>query len=320
MGGEQLHVARNRRQAARREVAARKRIKSNIIRAAEGVLLVGALAFGGTAIYRHFQDALPNNPVPITESAGRVLRPPTHNAEAVRLNPSLETQYGDFQVTVEGAEQIGQEREQEAVEAAHLWHRVYTCNRPIVIAPLLDPQEKEYGPGVTAETIERAQPGRIFIGPRGSARNLTLHAMTHACKPDSPTYLQQPLQIGERFIVGYHGLEIVWSERGRGITRFGFIEEGMAERNASVFPGYNLDIQIPEFRVSTTYYSNVGQLTRNATPHEAHPDADDWVKTNNVPAFVRAYLRIPNNQPVTLEHLLQTVHPYEEAWVRGGGF
>lgn len=320
MPRESLHVTRHRREAIQREAFARQRRNRNIAKAIGAAVLVGTVAIGCAIYSRYSHDSLPNNPVPITESAGRIFPLPTPNAETVMPNPSLETNYGSFQVTVENADQIGRERAREAVEAAHLWHSVYRCNRPIVIAPLLDTQEKEYGPDVSAETIERAEPGKIFIGPRGSARNVTLHGMTHACIPDSPTYLLQPLQIETGAVIGYHGFKILISERGSGIRRFIFIDEGMAERNASIFPGYNLDIQIPEFRVSTTYYSNVGQLTRNATPHETHPDAHDWAKTNNVPAFVRNYLNVPNNQHVTLGNLVDTMNRYTVAWERGGGF
>ena len=172
---------------------------------------------------------------------------------------------------------------------------------------------------IIGENIEHAEPGKIFIGRHGSARNLTLHAMTHACVPNNPTFLRQPLRVRDGAIIGYHGLRILVATVDVGIERKIHIDEGMAERNASIFPNYNLNIEIPGFETRTQYYDNVGQLTRTTTPF-GHPNAHEWAKTNNVPAFVRTHLRIPTSQPVTAEHLVEVMNRYSAAWERGGGF
>lgn len=209
-------------------------------------------------------------------------------------------------LTVEDLESIGLERAKKAIEAARQWNQRYTSGRRIKIAPL-DIKEEEILPdGRIAVTLETAEPGIIKLGREGDPRKIVLHAMTHATKPDTPALLDNPMPFPDGFIKGYHGLNILVALRNGEQTNFTKMEEGMAERNASAFPGYSVE--------SASYFA-VGNLARSHFPFERFRFAHDWAKSNDVPALVRARLNLPFGAPITIEHILSVMDEYNQAWI-----
>lgn len=211
-------------------------------------------------------------------------------------------------LTVESLEIIGKERAKRAIDAARQWDSRYKAGRKVTIVPL-DIQEEERLPdGRIVITEETAEPGIIKLGREGDPYNIVLHAMTHATKPDNPTLLSNPLPFSDGIIRGYHGLDILVALRDGKETKFTKIEEGVAERNASAFPGYT---------VGDARYFAVGNLARSQFPFEKYSYAHEWAKSNDVPALVRARLNLPFGSNITSSHIEAVMTEYTRAWNSG---
>lgn len=218
--------------------------------------------------------------------------------------PNLEPGVEWFKV--EDEQLIGKERVNIAVKAAQDWDSNYQCERDVTLK-YIQSVESVAGDGSIRSFDEKAEPGIIYLTPRGDARKIILHAMTHACKPDQPTLLPEPFVIldGNSEVYGYHGLALLVRDIKRKSTMFTLFEEGMAERNAFYFPGYTY---------AGINYGNVGRLTTSKFPKEQYPQAENWVKTNNVPAFVNSLLSLPANHAITAPDLEEAMFRYAQAW------
>ncbi|OGE32209.1 hypothetical protein A2631_05865 [Candidatus Daviesbacteria bacterium RIFCSPHIGHO2_01_FULL_44_29] len=89
----------------------------------------------------------------------------------------------------------------------------------------------------------------------------------------------------------------------------------MAERNASQAPNY--DLVIPGFQINANHYLNVRKLSSDAFPYNLYPDASSWAKRNDVPGFIRSYLKISTDQSVSLNDLYRATGIYTDAWDKG---
>lgn len=195
---------------------------------------------------------------------------------------------------IDDPDRMGISRAQEAAKAAIDWDNLYQAGRDITIKPT----------DSSPDFDERAEPGIIYLVPRADPRKNVLHAMTHAFKPDKPTFLEQPIPYFDGSIRGYHGLALLLSTNSKGSTMFTWLEEGMAERNALAFPGYTA----PNIR-----YNNVGKLTLQTFPLQSS-QAHELVRGNNVPEFVNSILKLPSSHKVTGEDFTEVMGRYAEAF------
>lgn len=208
-------------------------------------------------------------------------------------------------ITVENREGIGHDRVRDAVKAAIDWDRRYAAGRKITIKPLPF-KEKIVEPDGSITTIEeQADSGNIMLGKTGDARNITLHAMTHAAQLDEPFMLDTPLPFSQGVIRGFQGLKVLVTLSSGEETKFTKIEEGMAERNASIFQGYT---------VNNSRYLAVGNLSRAQLPFDKFPQAHGWAKSNDFPALVRAVLGLPNDSVVNAVQIEKVIMQYNDAW------
>lgn len=210
-------------------------------------------------------------------------------------------------IKVEDGRSIGFDRAQEAVTAAVEWDNRYHCGREITIRELKYPVKQDLGEGKIATTLEEADAGYIELGPEGDVRNITLHAMTHACKPDKPTLFPNPLPFSGGVIRGYHGFFILVTTKHGTKTKFTKIEEAMSERNASAFPRYG---------VEDDRYFALGSLARQHFPFDTFPGIGGGFRTNDVPALIRARFNLPQSAP-TFEYLTNLMDEYQQAWDTG---
>src|SRR3989344_902780 len=122
--------------------------------------------------------------------------PPNPSIEDIVPNDNL---YDDprFSVSVENEELIGKQRAQQAIEAVYEWRELHGCERSIKIDYLPDEGRETRRPDGKIDFILELgdQPGIIKLSRDGIPRSLTLHAMSHACRPDRPTYLREPIFI-----------------------------------------------------------------------------------------------------------------------------
>lgn len=208
---------------------------------------------------------------------------------------------------VEDRQLIGEGRINAAIKASDDWNALYQCGRDVTLKYIQAVESTKNGSVTSSE--EKAEPGLIYITPRGDARKIILHAMTHACKPDQPTLLPEPFKIlnGSSEIYGYHGLALLIRDVQKGQTMFTLFEEGIAERNAIYFPNYTY---------AGRNYGNIGRFTLARFPREQYPLAHDWVKNNNVPAFVNNLLSLPADHRLTNSDLEEAMFIYAETWNR----
>jgi|SRR3989344_7628917 len=199
-----------------------------------------------------------------------------------------------------------------AQQAAVEWDSRFDCGRDVEIVPLggrTDETTVFTAEGFkTTLNYEIAEPGRIMLGKIGDARNITLHAMTHACKPDQPTLLDTPLEYVDGIIRGFHGGEVLITTHEGKETKITLIEEAMAERNASVFPGYE---------ISNLSYYEMGVLALTELPFDTYPNAHEWIQRNDVPAIVRAILGLRSNANISGRQIEKVMRMFNDAWDRG---
>lgn len=211
-------------------------------------------------------------------------------------------------IKVEDGRLIGFDRVQQAIAAAVDWDKRYRCGREITIRELKYPAKQDMGGGRITTTLEEAGAGYIELGPEGDVRNIILHAMTHACKPDKSTLLPDPLPFADGVIRGYHGFTIlVTAKDGREIN-FTKIEEAMSERNASFFPGYTIE---------DDRYFALGSLARQNFPFDRFPGISEGFRTNDVPALIRARFNLSQSTSLTANHHNILMDQYQQAWDGG---
>lgn len=216
--------------------------------------------------------------------------------------PDVKSEFRDeSRVLFEG---VWEEAQRKTItDAVNEWHQQYTCNRVIKISHLPRHKSKQLGKNMTL--LETATPGEILIGDEGDMRNIVLHAMTHACKADKPTRLAAPIPFVDGKIIGYHGANIVVKIGSGEPTKFTKIEEGMAERAASVFPNYT---------VTDPRYHAVGQLALTQFPLDRYPTLHNRVKKNDVPALARVRFGLSADTAVSASHLEAMMSEYQSAW------
>lgn len=209
-------------------------------------------------------------------------------------------------VKVEDGRFIGFDRVQQAIAAVVEWDKRYRCGREITIRELKYPTKQDLGGGRIATILEEAGAGYIELGPKGDVRNIILHAMTHACKPDKPTLLPDPLPFADGTISGYHGFTVLAKAKDGRDINFTLIEEAMAEYNASVFSGYIIE--------SDRYFA-LGSLARRDFPFDRFPGIGEGFRTNDVPALIRARFNLSKPVPLTTNHHTILMDQYQQAWV-----
>lgn len=208
-------------------------------------------------------------------------------------------------IRVEDEAILGSDRVQQAITAAVEWDNRYHCGREITIRELKWPGKQDLGEGKISTTQEEAGAGYIELGLEGDARNITLHAMTHACKPDKPTVLAVPLPFADGVITGYHGFTLLVTLKDGSKSNFTKIEEAMAERNASVFSGYTIE---------DARYFAVGNLARRDFPFNKFPDIENGFRKNNVPALIRARFNLPASALPTAKQHTALMDEFQQAW------
>lgn len=174
------------------------------------------------------------------------------------------------------------------------WKQRFICGRSKEV-----PKIWVYGVRETVE--ETAGPGYIKMNQKSkfSFRNTILHAMTHACKPDSPKMLSEPIRFKDGLIVGYQGAAIMVKLRN-GQQSFRKMEEGLCERNASSFSGYS----VPNRR-----YFAVGKLARQHFPKEQDPMT--LIQNNDVHRLAAIILNKTEASPSDVEKVMDL---YQKAW------
>lgn len=207
-----------------------------------------------------------------------------------------------FSLTIEGLDGA---IEKQARVAAEDWHHQFGCNRPIQIIPF-EEEVEHLQSGAKITTVEVADPGKIYLSPKTkNVRGIVLHAMNHACIPDSPIILKEPLPFRDGVIRGFHGLNVLVTLKTGEETMFVLFEEGMAERNASAFKGY--------FVTSPSYFA-IGVLTRERLPLNSYHDAHKWGQKNDVPTFIRAIINAPESTQVGTAEIEQAMLLYQRVW------
>lgn len=228
-------------------------------------------------------------------------RNPSASNDAVKPNGNISKRPVENSVDVQGFSAALT----TTIEAAtHEWKQRYICGRAITVRPFKG-ESKETGK--VKETVEEtAGPGYIKLDPdtRFSVRNIILHAMTHACQPEKPTMLSEPIPFPDGWIIGYQGASIMVRLRNGNQTYFRKMEEGMCERNASFFPGYS---------VPNLQYLSVGKLARQHFPQEQ--DTMRYVRHNDVPGIVAVILNETEISPGDIDKVIRM---YQKAWDAGG--
>lgn len=199
---------------------------------------------------------------------------------------------------------FSQKQRQIIQKAMSDWDARYHCERQIAVDVLAE-KTKILPNGVQETTLESAWPGKIsLISSQNDLdlRNSVLHAMTHACQPDSPTTIAQNYLIEPGVeAYGYHGASILVTLKNGEKTAFRKIEEGICERNASYFEGYNI--------LDSRYFA-VGKLARQ---HFTNDLVVGWVKRNDIPALVASLIgKQPNN--VTQDDIRHVMTMYMKTW------
>lgn len=209
---------------------------------------------------------------------------------------------------IQDIDQIGAVRANIARQAALDWDRRYHCQRDVTIKFRSYVEEKSLPDGQIVIVEESASPGLIAIGPEVDIRDNVLHAMTHACQPDNFTPVT-PFRIRGAVVVGYHGASVKVTPDSTGEENyFRKVEEGIAERNASWFQGYE---------VGHRALFEVGSEALSDFPLQAGDLVEEWVKSNDMPQIVREILRLPPGSPVGPEELESAMTKYQQAWDRG---
>jgi hypothetical protein len=147
-------------------------------------------------------------------------------------------------------------------QAAQDWDEVYSCKKILQV----DLLEGDFPPGL----IERSIPRRIWLNPKltnPQIRNAILHSMTHACSSKNPWFADKPFPYSNGWIFGYQGASVLLKTNAGEETKFRLIEEGIAERNASIFSGYSTihpeyinirQLAIKQFSETTDIMSIIG--------------------------------------------------------------
>lgn len=196
---------------------------------------------------------------------------------------------------------------QNAVKAAIDWDRRFHCGRKIGIYH--SPENNQtFLPNGLVETIEEtAYPGKIILrtkDPKYDSYNIVLHAMTHACVPET-TFLPTPIPFSDGHIIGYSGLQLVVQLKNYDITNFTKIEEGMAERNAATASS--------SYKVSSPTYFAVGNITLNHFPKNDQT-AHELAKKNALPTFIRKFLGYDSSVELTSRDFEKVMKVYDQAW------
>lgn len=207
----------------------------------------------------------------------------------------------------ENSAEIGKERMANIIKAASDWNNRFGCGRSVTIRPYRENKVETLADGSKDTTLEIARPGLMEIGSEGNAYNITLHTMTHACKPSKPTILSEPLPFRNGKILGFHGLFVLAELFDGRQATFKLIEEGMAERNAAVFPGYI---------VTHPGFFAIRELTISLFGYSRFPKAHTWTQTSSVPSLVRTALNIPPGNLVSGGDIYQVIEMYDTAWKR----
>lgn len=213
-------------------------------------------------------------------------------------------------ITLEDENKLGKRKAKEAVLAAIEWDNRFDCGRNITINSLDNPFTRTTPEGIVIRQEEFANPGKISIAKNVNARDNILHGMTHACQQlDEPKPLDPPIPIPDGLIVGVKGLSLRVKVRTTGEEQdFPWFEEGMAERNASAFPGY---------KINNPIYSGLGSLTLRKFPLEPNSKAHEFAKTSDIESFLREVLNLGTSTSLTPRHFEQAMDQYQTTYNEG---
>ena len=207
-------------------------------------------------------------------------------------------------LTVEDVSKMGRERAMAAASAAIEWDSKFQCERNITIQRLENPDVEEIGGGLGLFTEELSDSGSITLADGVNPRDNVLHGMTHACTPDHPQSLRPHRVISDGLITGYKGLNVVGNLRTGPEMSWILFAEGMAERNASAFPGYSPS--------SSPCYQAVTSLTLQTFPL-TNSEAHQYAKGNDGDSFVRARLKLLPNATVKGAEVEKVMREYQQA-------
>lgn len=199
---------------------------------------------------------------------------------------------------------FGEKRMTAITDAAKEWDRQYQCNRQVIVTPYTQYEKSSDSRGHTFTTFETTTPGHIQLGRQGSAYDVVLHAMTHACKTDRTTPIDPPVEYGDgsSIAIGVNGLTIDLQSTDGKITTSKNIEEAMAERNAA--------LASPIYRVTNLGYYTVGKhMIQTTAPFR---DAETWTQNNDLTSFVDAELGLPKGTPLNSQNLTHVIDEYDQ--------
>jgi hypothetical protein len=191
---------------------------------------------------------------------------------------------------------FGEKRADSAIAVAAHWTKLYGSTVAVVLSPLTNPDPNE---------IERAISGHIAYSGAGDIKSVILHSMTHAVKPKNPTILKKSFLLGQDTVIGFHGLNLLIKTRFGEKTYFTKIEEGVAER-AAIFAGLG-------YSSYSLNYVNLATLTKNHFTKGHQPEPVEFVKKNDVYAFVAEFLG-KKKEDVKSSDVVTVASVYQQIW------
>jgi hypothetical protein len=197
---------------------------------------------------------------------------------------------------------------QQALRSAERWKEKYGFNKKLTIK-YMEPVHSTNAFGSSTIRQEEAEGGLIVVSNQPDIKNIVLHAMTHASRPEESTVLEQSLIGSGGEILAFTGLTIAihLADKPNEIRYFSLFEEGMAERNAASFKDYP---------ASDPIYHALGLTTLRYFPHSEGNKDHELVVRSDVPNFVRRILNIPESQQVGAEDVFHAISLYSEVYKR----